>query len=48
MNGYKGIAFRILMEKPGEKRALGRPRRSLVEDIKIHLGLDGVVWIGLI
>jgi hypothetical protein len=41
----KRNAYRILMEKPEEKRPLGRPRRRCVDNIKIYLreiGSDGV------
>jgi hypothetical protein len=36
--------------KPGGKRPLGKPRRRLVDNIKINLreiGWDGVDWIDL-
>jgi hypothetical protein len=35
MVGYKGIAYRILLGKPVEKRPLGRLRRKWVGNIKI-------------
>jgi hypothetical protein len=41
---------RILVGKSEGKRPLGRPRRRLVDNIKIHLreiGWDGVDWIDL-
>jgi transposase len=38
----------ILVGKPEEKRPLGRPRRRLVDNIKIDLSEDGMVWIALI
>jgi hypothetical protein len=43
-------AYRIFVGKPERKRALGRPRRRWVDNIKIHLreiGWDGVDWIDL-
>jgi hypothetical protein len=39
-------AYRILVGKPEGKRPLGRPRRTWVDNIKMHLseiGRDGVV-----
>jgi hypothetical protein len=39
----KRNAYRILMGKPEEKRPLGRPRRSWVDNIKINLRYDGMV-----
>jgi hypothetical protein len=39
--GEKKNVYRILMGKPEGKRPLGRPRRRLVNNIKIDLnGLD--------
>jgi hypothetical protein len=41
---------RILVGNPEGKRPLGRPRRGLVDNIKIDLreiGCDGMVWIDL-
>jgi hypothetical protein len=35
--GEKKNAYRILVGKPGGKRPLGRPRRRLVDDIKMDL-----------
>jgi hypothetical protein len=43
-------AYRILVGKPEGKRSLGRPRRGLVDNIKIYLreiGWDGMDWIDL-
>jgi hypothetical protein len=37
MLGKKRDAYRILMGKPQQKRPLGRPRRRLVDDIKMDL-----------
>jgi hypothetical protein len=42
--------YRTLMGKPEGKRPLGRPRRRLVNNIKMNLGeigWDGVDWIDL-
>jgi hypothetical protein len=47
----KRNAYRILVGKPEEKTPLGRPRRRLVDNIKMDLReirWDGVEWIGLI
>jgi hypothetical protein len=46
--GEKTNAYRILMGKPEGKRPLGRFRRRWVENIKMNLGQDGVIWPGLI
>jgi hypothetical protein len=49
-NGEKRSAYRILVEKPEGKRPLGRPRRRLVDNIKIDLTeieWDGMDWIDL-
>jgi hypothetical protein len=46
----KGNVYRISMEKPDEKRPLGRPRRRRVHSIKMDLreiGWGGVDWIDL-
>jgi hypothetical protein len=43
-------AYRLLLGMPEGKRALGRPRRRLVDNIKIDLreiGWDGMDWIDL-
>jgi hypothetical protein len=50
--GVKRNAYRILVEKPEEKRPLGRPRRRWVGSItrKMDLrgiGLGGVDWIDM-
>jgi hypothetical protein len=37
MNGEKGNAYRILLEKPKGKRSLGRLRHRWVDNIKIYL-----------
>jgi hypothetical protein len=49
-NGEKMNAYRILVGKPEGKRALGRPRRRWVGNIKMDLreiGWDGMDWIDL-
>jgi hypothetical protein len=45
MNGEKRNAYRILVGKPEGKRALGKPRRRCVDNIKIYLREMG--WYGL-
>jgi hypothetical protein len=43
-------AYKILVGKPERKRPLGRPRRRLVDNIKMNLGeigWDGMDWINL-
>jgi hypothetical protein len=47
----KRNAYRLLVEKPEEKRPLGRPRRRWVDNIKIDLleiGWGGVDWIAVV
>jgi hypothetical protein len=46
--GQKRNAYRILEGKPEGKRPLGRLRRRWVDNIKIDLRWDGMVWTGLI
>jgi hypothetical protein len=46
--GEKRNAYGILVGKPEGKRPLGRPRRSLVDNIKMDLRYEGVVWTGTI
>jgi hypothetical protein len=46
--GEKWYAYRILVGKPEGKRPLGRPRHSWVDNIKMNLRYDGVVWARLI
>jgi hypothetical protein len=46
----KRNAYRLLVEKPEEKRPLGRPRRRWVDNIRTDLGEVGwgdMDWIGL-
>jgi hypothetical protein len=48
--GEKRNVYRLLVGKPEGKRPLGRPRRRLVDNIKMDLlliGLSVVDWIGL-
>jgi hypothetical protein len=48
--GENRNAFRLLVGKPEGKRLLGRPRRRLVDNIRMDLGevgWGGVDWIGL-
>jgi hypothetical protein len=49
-NGEKSNAYRLLVGKPEVKRSLGRPRRRLVDSIRMDLGEVGwgdVDWIVL-
>jgi hypothetical protein len=49
-NGEKRIVYRLLVLKSGGKRPLGRPRRRLMDNIRIDLGKMGwgdVDWVGL-
>jgi hypothetical protein len=49
-NGEKRNAYRLLVQKPGGKRPLERPRHRWVDNIKMDLeemGWGGVEWIGL-
>jgi hypothetical protein len=41
-------AYRILVGKGEGKRSLGRPRRWWVDNIKMYLTYDGMVWTGLV
>jgi hypothetical protein len=47
-NGEEKNAFTILVGKPEGKRALGRPRRRWMNNIKMNFRENGVVWAGLI
>jgi hypothetical protein len=47
-NGEKRNAYRILAGKPEGKRPLGRLRRKWVDNVKIDLRYDGIVWTGSI
>jgi hypothetical protein len=47
----KRNACRLLVERPEGKRPLGRPRRGLVDNIRMDLvevGWGDVHWIGLV
>jgi hypothetical protein len=46
--GEKKNACRILARKPEGKKPLGRPKRGWVDNIKMDLRLEEVVWTGLI
>jgi hypothetical protein len=46
MNGEKRNVSRILVGKPEGKRPLGRPRCRWVDNIKMDLRYDGMVWTG--
>jgi hypothetical protein len=49
-NGVKGHAHRELVEEPGGKRLLGRPKCREVDNIKIdhrETGWGGVYWTHL-
>jgi hypothetical protein len=39
-------AYRILVGKPEGKRPLERPRHRWVDNIKMDLRWDGMVWTG--
>jgi hypothetical protein len=43
-NGGEKEAYRILVGKPERKRPLGRPRRRWVDNMKIDIREDGMVW----
>jgi hypothetical protein len=43
----KRNAYRLLVGKLEGKRSLGRPRRRCVNNIKMDLRYDGMVWIAL-
>jgi hypothetical protein len=45
--GRRGInALGILVGKPEGKRPQGRPRRRWVDNVKMDLRYDGLVWTG--
>jgi hypothetical protein len=46
--GEKKSGYRISVGNPEGKRPLGRQRRRWVDDIRMELREDGMVWIGLI
>jgi hypothetical protein len=48
--GEKRNVYRLLLGKPEGKRPLGRPRRRLIDNIKmvlLEIGVNVVDWIGL-
>ena len=48
--GERRSAYRILVEKPEEKRPRGRPRRRWEDIIKMDLqevGFEGMPWISV-
>jgi hypothetical protein len=48
--GEERCVYKILVEKPGGKRPMGRPRRRWMDNIKIDLqnvGCGGMDWIEL-
>jgi hypothetical protein len=47
-NGLKMNEYRILVGKPKGKRPLGRRRRRWVDNIKMDLRQNWLVWTGLI
>jgi hypothetical protein len=49
MGEGKGV-YRVLVGRPEDKRALGRPRRRWEDNIKMdfrEIGFDGANWIHL-
>jgi hypothetical protein len=46
--GEKRNVYRMLVENPEGKRALGRPRRRWVDNIKMDFKRDTMGWYGLI
>jgi hypothetical protein len=48
MNGEKRNVYGILVGKPEGKRPLGRPRRWWVDNIRVDLRDDEMIWTGLI
>jgi len=48
--GEERVVYRVLLGKPEGRRPLGRPRRRLVDNIKMDLqevGCGYMDWIGL-
>jgi hypothetical protein len=46
--GEKRNMYRLLVGKPEGKKPLGRPRWRWVDNIRMDLVEDGVVWTGLV
>jgi hypothetical protein len=46
--GDENYIYRILVGKPEGKRPLGITRRTWVDNIKMNLRQNGMLWIGLI
>jgi hypothetical protein len=49
--GEKGNVYRLLVVKPEGRRPLERPRRRLLDNIRmdlVELGWSDVDWIGLV
>jgi hypothetical protein len=46
--GQKRNVYMILVGRPEGKRPLGRPRHRWLDDIKMNLRYDGVIWTELI
>jgi hypothetical protein len=46
--GDKRNTYSILLGKPEGKRPMRRPRRRSVDNIKMDLRYDRMIWIGMI
>jgi hypothetical protein len=46
--GRKRNVYKILVGKPEEKRLLGRPKYRCVDNVKMDLTENGMLWIGSI
>jgi hypothetical protein len=46
--GEKRNAYRLLVGKPEERRPLGRPRRRWLDNIRMDLAEDGMMWTGFV
>jgi hypothetical protein len=49
--GEERVVYRVLVEKPGGKRPLGRPRRRWEDNVRMNLqevGFGYEDWIGLV